>query len=80
MDDRYQTTTLGLSMLGPTDIGQVLILFKPGRSINEVAAIFRETATVDSSDADTKAQHERLARTVDRLILQCTASGYLQRL
>lgn len=75
---KYETTAVGRTMLGTTDLGQVLILFETPRTIAEVSALFGATKDLPEASAETKVQHERLARTVGNLVMHYRASGYLQ--
>ena len=79
-EQTYETTALGRTMLGISDIGQVLILFETARTIAEVAALFAATNDATDVSTDTRAQHERLSRTVGNVVTHCCASGYLRRL
>ena len=78
MNHLFQTTNLGLQMRGTTDVGQLLICFERKRSIEEVVACFRETATCGSATDDAKQQHARLAGAINRYVLECVGSGYLR--
>jgi hypothetical protein len=77
-ETRFETTETGRLMLGSTDIGQVLTLFQTARTIAEVSALFDLTKDMATADAETKAQHARLARTVGNLVMHCRASGFLR--
>jgi len=74
----YALTELGSgSGNGPDDIGQLLILFEAGRSVDDVRRLLLDTAFEADADQDVVQQHSHIEQQLDDYVRMLLDQGLI---